>query len=154
MIGIPQSEVLRAASQAISGVDDVEFTLSLMGQVFAALWQKDSDCDKRERDGTLAAMIDIKPRDALEGMLIGQAIASHNAAMECYRRAMINEQTFEGRRENLSRTFAALIEALDRHRGKGQQRITVEHVNVHPGGQAIVGAVTSRREQPKIEGTN
>ena len=36
--------------------------------------------------------------------------------MECYRRAMINEQTFEGRRENLnqanklSRTFAALIE--------------------------------------------
>jgi len=90
------------------------------------------------------------PRDALEGMLIGQAIASHNAAMECYRRAMLNEQTFEGRRENLnqgnklSRTFAALIEALDRHRGKGQQRITVEHVNVHPGGQAIVGAVTSR----------
>jgi hypothetical protein len=93
-------------------------------------------------------MIDIKPRDALEGMLIGQAIASHNAAMECYRRAMINEQTFEGRRENpnqanqLSWTFAALIEALDRHRGK--QRITMEHVNVHPDGQAIVGAVTSR----------
>lgn len=155
MIGIPQSEVLRAGSRAISGVDDLEFTLNLMGQVFAALWQTNSDCDKRERDGTLAAMIDIKPRDALEGMLIGQAIASHNAAMECYRRAMINEQTFEGRRENLnqanklSRTFAALIEALDRHRGKGQQRITVEHVNVHPGGQAIVGAVTSRRESPK-----
>jgi len=48
-----------------------------------------------------------------------------------------------------SRTFAALIEALDPHRDKGQQRITVEHVNVHPGGQAIVGAVTSRRESPK-----
>jgi hypothetical protein len=27
--------------------------------------------------------------------------AAHNAAMECYRRAMIGEQTFEGRRENL-----------------------------------------------------
>jgi hypothetical protein len=79
---IPQSEVLRAASRAcFKGVDDAEFTLNLMGQVFAALWQKNSDCDKRERDGTLAAMIDIKPRDALEGMLIGQAIASHNAAM-------------------------------------------------------------------------
>src|SRR5580704_17612838 len=44
----------------------------------------------------------------------------------------------------LSRTYAALTEALDRHRGKGQQRITVEHVNVHAGGQAIVGAVTPR----------
>jgi len=81
---------------------------------------------------------------------IGQLIASHNAAMECYRRAMIGDQTFEGRRENLnqanklSRTSAALTEALDRHRGKGQQRITVEHVNVHAGGQAIVGAVTPK----------
>jgi len=103
-------------------------------------------------------MIGMKPRDELEGMLIGQLIASHNAAMECYRRAMIGEQTFEGRRENLnqasklSRTCAALTEALDRHRGKGRQHITVEHVNVHAGGQAIVGAITpGRRSSQKLE---
>ena len=69
--------------------------------------------------------------------------------MECYRRAMIREQTFEGRNEalkqanKLSRTYAALLEALNRHRGKGQQKVTVEHVHVHPGGQAIVGSVNS-----------
>src|SRR6187200_927535 len=67
--------------------------------------------------------------------------------MESYRRAMIGEQTFEGRRENLaqanklSRTYAALVEALNRHRGKGQQKVTVEHVHVHAGGQAVVGVV-------------
>jgi len=67
--------------------------------------------------------------------------------MECYRRAMIGEQTFEGRRENLSqanklsRTYATLLEALNRHRGKGQQKVTVEHVHVHSGGQAVVGLV-------------
>ncbi len=105
---------------------------------------------RSEERATLAAMMGMKPQDELEGMLIGQLIASHNAAMECYRRAMIGDQTFEGRRENLnqanklSRTSAALTEALDRHRGKGQQRITVEHVNVHAGGQAIVGAVTPK----------
>ena len=33
----------------------------------------------------------------------------------------------------LSRTYAVLTEALDRHRGKGQQRITVEHVTKPPG---------------------
>jgi hypothetical protein len=65
----------------------------------------------------------------------GQMIAAHNAAMECYRRAMIGEQTFEGRRENLaqanklSRTYATMFEALNRHRGKGQQKVTVEHVS-------------------------
>jgi len=67
--------------------------------------------------------------------------------MECYRRAMLGEQSFEGRRENLSqanklsRTYATLLESLNRHRGKGQQKVTVEHVHVHSGGQAIVGNV-------------
>jgi hypothetical protein len=80
-------------------------------------------------------------------MLAAQLLAAHNAAMECYRRAMIGEQTFEGRRENLSqanklsRTYAILLDALNRHRGRGQQKVTVESVHVHQGGQAIVGAV-------------
>jgi hypothetical protein len=80
-------------------------------------------------------------------MLAAQLIASHCAAMECYRRAMLGEQTFEARHENLnqanklSRSYAALLEALNRHRGKGAQKVTVEHVHVHEGGQAIVGNV-------------
>ena len=35
-------------------------------------------------------------------MLAAQMVAAHNAAMECYRRAMLGEQTFEGRKENLT----------------------------------------------------
>ena len=79
--------------------------------------------------------------------MAAQLIGAHNAAMECYRRAMIGEQTFEGRKENLdqanklSRTWATLLEALNRHRGKGRQKVTVEHVHVHAGGQAVVGNV-------------
>jgi hypothetical protein len=57
-----------------------------------------------------------------------QLIAAHNAAMECYRRAMLGDQTFEGHRENLnqanklSRTYPVLLDALNRHRGKSQCR--------------------------------
>ena len=75
-------------------------------------------------------------------------IACHNASLECHRRAMLSNQTVEGRQMNLSaasklsRTYAALLEALNRHRGKGQQVVRVEHVRVQAGGQAIVGAVT------------
>src|ERR1700693_2483631 len=92
-------------------------------------------------------MVGIGPKDELEGMIAAQLLAAHYAAMECYRRAMLGEQTFEGRRENLnqanklSRTYATLLDALNRHRGKGQQKVTVEHVHVHEGGQAIVGHV-------------
>jgi hypothetical protein len=104
-------------------------------------------------------LVGIGPKDELEGMMAAQLIAAHNAAMECYRRAMIGEQTFEGRRENLaqanklSRTYATLLEALNRHRGKGQQKVTVEHVHVHAGGQAVVGVVDNpgRGSQRKSE---
>ena len=72
---------------------------------------------------------------------------------------MIGEQSFEGRRENLnqanklSRTSATLLEALNRHRGKGQQKVTVEHVHVHAGGQAVVGMVETPGggDRPKSE---
>jgi hypothetical protein len=81
-------------------------------------------------------------------MLVSQMIACHAASLECHRRAMLPEQAIEARQLNLSaasklsRTYAALLEALNRHRGKGQQVVRVEHVTVQAGGQAIVGAVT------------
>ena len=43
-----------------------------------------------------------------------------------------------------SRSYAVLLDALNRHCGKGQQKVTVEHVHVHSGGQAVVGMVVSR----------
>ena len=71
-------------------------------------------------------------------MIAAQLIATHNATMECYRRAMIAEQTLEGRRENLNqanklaRTYATLIEALNRHRGKGQRNLASLICPYHP----------------------
>ena len=141
----------RGDLRSISGSENDDFSTMLVSQVANALWRGHSGSDEQMRQigATLEVMSELKLRDVLEGMLIGQLIASHNAAMECYRRAMLGTQSFETRMGNLnqanklSRTYTALIEALDRHRGNGQQRITVEHVNVHAGGQAIVGDVTS-----------
>lgn len=118
-------------------------------QTVSALWLRNSDADtiKKQRHAAVDALIGIAPRDELEGMIAAQLVACHSASMECYRRAMIGEQTFEGRRENLSqanklsRTYATLLESLNRHRGKGTQKVTVEHVHVHAGGQAVVGTV-------------
>jgi len=96
---------------------------------------------------TVAALIGIGPKDEMEAMIAAQMLASHNGAMDCYRRAMGEEVSFEGRRENLtqanklSRTYAMLLDALNRHRGKVQQKVTVEHVHVHSGGQAVVDTV-------------
>jgi hypothetical protein len=155
---------LKGRLKNIGGSKSDHWNNTLANQAIHALWTKNSDKEERDRQlsATVAALVGIGPKDELEGMMAAQLIAAHNAAMECYRRAMIGEQTFEGRRENLaqanklSRTYAALIEALNRYRGKGQQKVTVEHVHVHAGGQAMVGVVgtlgggerTKSEEQP------
>lgn len=99
----------------------------------------------------LPAITGIDPKDELEGMLTVQMVGVHNVAMNCLGRAQIEEQTFEGRAANLKyatkllQTFTAQMEALQRYRGKStQQKVMVEHVHVHQGGQAIVRAVNSQ----------
>jgi hypothetical protein len=135
----------------IGGSQSDHWNSTLANQAVQALWLKNSSAEERDKQlsATVAALIGIAPKDELEGMMAAQLVAAHNAAMECYRRAMIGEQSFEGRRENLTQanklsgTYAALVEALNRHRSKGQQKVTVEHVHVHAGGQAVVGMVAA-----------
>ena len=43
----------------------------------------------------------------------------------------------------LARTFAAQVEALKRCRSGCEQKMTVQHVRVGEGGQAIVGNVSA-----------
>ena len=139
----------KGALKAIGGSHSDCLNTMLANQAMQALWLEQSDASERDRkrSATVDALVGIGPKDGLEGMMAAQLIAAHNAAMECYRRAMIGEQTFEGWRENLnqanklSRTLAMLLDALNKHRGKGHQKVTVEHVNVHAGGQAVVGNV-------------
>src|SRR5215471_15819605 len=142
-------EDLKGMLKNVGGSRSDHWNNILANQTVQALWLEHSDPETRDKQfkATVAALIGIAPKDELEGMMAAQLIAAHNAGMECYRRAMIREQTFEGRRENLaqanklSRTYATLLEALNRHRGKGQQKVTVEHGHVHAGGQAVVGVV-------------
>ena len=142
---------LKGTLKRIGGSQSDHWNNILANQTGETLWLKHSDKETRDRQygAAVAGLIGIGPKDELEGMIAAQLLAAHNAAMECYRRAMLGEQTFEGRHENLaqaykiSRTYAALLEALNRHRGKGQQKVTVEHVHVHSGGQAVVGMVAA-----------
>ena len=135
--------------KCIGGSQSDSWNTELAYQVFQTLWIKNSDEEESSRQYSAAGagLLGIGPSDELEGMIAVQLLAAHNATVECYRRAMHNDQTFEGWRENLnqanklSRTYATLLEALNRHRGKGQQKVTVEHVHVHSGGQAVVGTV-------------
>ena len=90
---------------------------------------------------------DFKVEDGIEGMMAVQMIGTHHAIVECFRRAMIPDQPLNAHKVYLSQAerlmglYARHLAALDKHRGRGQQNITVKHVNVASGGQAIVGNI-------------
>jgi len=93
-------------------------------------------------NGVLPLLLAIKPENEVEAMLAAQMVGIHTMTM-----MNRSDQTVEGVTNNvnrvtkLSRTFIGLLEALNKHRGKGKQKITVEHVTVNEGGQAVVGNV-------------
>jgi hypothetical protein len=77
--------------------------------------------------------------------------------MECYRRAMLSEQTFEGRSESLhqanklSRTHATLVEALNRHRGKASRRSPSSMSTSTPAARPSLSLSPGRGAPPKSE---
>lgn len=95
----------------------------------------------------LAMVESIKPRDAIEAMLVAQMVSVHVMAMRCAHHLAsavdIVQQESAGRTlGRLARTFPAQIEALNRHRNHGAPAVTVQNVSVQDGGNAIVGNVT------------
>jgi hypothetical protein len=114
--------------------------------------------DQDKLNFMLSIVKGTKPRDQLEAMLAAQMAATHMATMTFARRLAnvqnIPQQDSAERAFNkLARTFAVQIEALKRYRTGGEQKVTVQHVSVNEGGQAIVGNVTRAPSETAPEKT-
>ena len=142
---------LMATASRVTGAKTHEMSDRIIVQVATALVQPRPKGTNDHLIKAFAAIGEMGPQNATEAMLATQMIAANDAALMFLKRATLENQTFEGtdanvlRATRLMRVFSEQLEAMQRLRGKaGQQRVTVEHVHVHEGGQAIVGAVTAR----------
>ena len=125
---------------------DTELIVSLLFQAMPTAGFGDANITMAHHY-TVAAVHSLGARDGLEALLAVQMVGVHNLAMKFLANAALEDQTDYGievnvnRANRLLRTFTAQVEALKKHRSKGEQHFTVEHVHVHSGGQAVVGAV-------------
>jgi hypothetical protein len=131
------------------GTADIDFLNRFLGQLANASSQG-PEVDEGAINFMLSVVTGIQPQDQIEAMLAAQMAAVHVATMTFARRLAhvenIEQQDSAERAFNkLARTFAAQIEALKRYRTGGEQKVTVQHVTVSEGGQAIVGNVTQGR---------
>ena len=109
-------------------------------------------------NAALAMLDGHKPANEVEALLLAQAFASFDLAMDMAARtkqASTREMmdSLASISTKMMRTFTAQIEALAKMRRGGSQTVRVEHVHVHAGGQAIVGNVqTGGRGNGKAAG--
>ena len=139
-----------ASIQKAFEVDEAALLQQKINEIAKLLWvheDADEDITYQRVVRALELYESLEPADGAEGMLAMQMVGTHDAALECLKRAALPNQTFEGRdmalkhAHKLMTLYTQQLAALKKHRGKGQQKVTVEHVNVEPGGQAIVGHV-------------
>lgn len=142
--------VLREESELFGVPGFKQFSHLLLNQLASAqqLWAPKEDLEMYKL--AVETVASLKPRNALEAMLTTQMAAIHMAAMTAMTKVSTPGQPSDAaelyvtRATRLMRTFLQQLEVLSKLRGEsGQQKVTVEHVNVGAGGQAIVGAVNT-----------
>ena len=112
------------------------------GANYAQEWELRSDA--------VALYSAIEPRDALESVLARLVVGVGNGVMDCLSRSARNGDWLKSRDVNLrhaikgSLAVTEMVKAIDNHRGRDRQTVTVGQVNVQSGGQAIVGNVGPR----------
>ena len=141
-MGIGQFMVMEAI-----GTKNIDFFDVLLSQL-ATVSNNGREVDARQLNFMLSVVKGIEPRDQMEAMLAAQMAAVHNSMMTFARRVAnvetIPQQDSASNAFNkLARTFTAQLEALKKYRSTGEQKVTVQHVQVNDGGQAIVGNVTT-----------
>jgi hypothetical protein len=126
-----------ADGEFLNGIADQLANASAHGQ----------NTDERGLNFMLSVIKGIEARDQLEAMLAAQMAAVHVASMTFARRlaqveTIPQQDSAERAFNKLTRTFAMQMEALKRYRTGAEQKVTLQHVSVAEGGQAIVGNVT------------
>ena len=154
----PEEKILGESLRKVWGVKTPEVAYLLVTQAISLqVWTRP---DRARRDDTFlgaeALLAELSPRTAAEALLAVQLIGVHEAATMFLHQATAEGQTVEGADRNvlratrLMRLFTEQLDAMAKLKGRtSQQKVTVEHVHVHDGGQAIVGAVNATKPRPR-----
>lgn len=138
-------DIYYATVSEITGVLNEFLGQQLISQAqFATPFGKQLDV---AAESVAAALFEMKPKDAVEGMLVTQLVSLHNQMMHYMRQSLEGEWNAEvciSRFTKLNRHFIHSLHALLKYRNRGQQRVIVENVNVTEGGRAIIGNIESK----------
>jgi hypothetical protein len=124
--------------------DDWNDWLALWTSLALPIDQNDEVTAVKATTALYSGMIDMKPADPIEGIIISQLMAASQSSLVMYHKAWAQPaKYFEAHTKYLAladkaaRTVVMLTERLDHHRNRGQQKIVVQHTTVNAD-QAVV----------------
>jgi hypothetical protein len=146
------------------GTRSLQFVYSMLGGLGKATADHSLDqgfspgsSDEVAFNAALAVIDGVRPKDEVEAMLAAHMAVTNIALLELVARTRgaIAGHPYQGNgikrldvlgnlANKFMRTYTMQVEALARKRRKGEQNVTVKHVHVHAGGQAVVGNVNHR----------
>ncbi|HEV2916117.1 MAG TPA: hypothetical protein VGW78_00055 [Candidatus Babeliales bacterium] len=97
----------------------------------------------QKANGTIESLVAMNPKDVIEGHLCSRLTILVDQYNEYMRRTTFPNQPVEiierylNCATKLMRVYNETLESLNKHRRKGEQKVTVQYVNVN-GGQAVV----------------
>jgi hypothetical protein len=130
--------------------------VSLVANALPRMRDMDANDASAAASSVIAGMMDVNSTDPIEGIIVAQLIAAHEASLALYSLGWTQQmpEHFEGRvrylqlADKAARTMAMLSERLDQHRNRGQQQIVVKHVTVNADQAVVAEAVTTGRSAP------
>jgi hypothetical protein len=146
----------------VFGTRSLEFVASMLTELGQATKDHSSDLDmgpgsldQTSLNAALAVIDGVRPADEIEAMLAAHMAVTNIALLELMARTRgaIAGHLYQGSgikrldilgnlTTKFMRTYAIQVETLAKKRRKGEQTVTVKHVHVHPGAQAVIGNVS------------
>jgi hypothetical protein len=136
----------------VFGTLDRDFTGSFIQQLIAA----SKSLNFNALSFIMALVRNVAPKDQLEALLAAHAAMTHIIMMTVMQRFVeaenLPQQQFAERSYiKLAHTYSSQMATLKRYRSGGEQKVTVQHVSISEGSQAIVGNVTRAAHDPALD---
>ena len=145
----PDLEGHRAALRRVFGTLSEDYSQTMFGKLVAALRPNPFEqLDEATLNAAIALVASMEPRTELEALLAVEIAAIGFAGHKFLRQSQHHlDEIYIGVYGNyalkLLRLQLDMIQALDRHRRGNTQTVEVRHVNIHSGGQGVVGIVNA-----------
>jgi hypothetical protein len=139
-----KAEIQRATICAATGTASEDYGRMILGQTVSGFFHGNQYDVTTITNATQEALLAMDPADVYEGMLCSHLLVLHDHCMRYMSICAIPGKTqqvidmYTNMAMKLMRMYNETLDVLNRHRRKGEQKVTVQHVNVNNGGQAVV----------------